>query len=77
MLAVIHDLQRAASWAGRLLLLADGRVATEGPAGDVLASPAASEAFHVAIRGHRVAGLPSPVYSFEEPPASDDAGASE
>ncbi len=73
-LTVIHDLQRAATWAGRLLLLAGGRVAAEGPAGDVLGSAAASQAFQVAIRGYRVDGLPSPVYSFEEPPASEDAG---
>ncbi len=72
-LAVIHDLQRAAGWADRLLLLAHGRVAADGPAGDVLGSAAASQAFHVAIREHRVHGLASPVYSFEEPPAPEDS----
>ena len=72
-LAVIHDLQRAAGWADRLLLLAHGRVAADGPAEDVLGSAAASQAFHVAIREHRVHGLASPVYSFEEPPAGEDS----
>ena len=65
-LAVVHDLQRAAAWASRMALLAGGRIAAEGTPADVLASPAASAAFEVAIRGHAVAGLGQPVYTFEE-----------
>jgi iron complex transport system ATP-binding protein len=68
-LAVIHDLQRAAAWADRMVLLAAGRVAKQGPPDEVLASEAAARAFGVRIRGHRIASQPSPVYSFEEPPA--------
>lgn len=66
-LAVVHDLQRAAAWAGRMVLLDRGRVAAEGPPGQVLASPACAAAFGVAIRGHAVPGLPHALYSFEEP----------
>ena len=40
-LAVVHDLARAAQWADRMLLVADGRIAAEGAPGAVLASEAA------------------------------------
>jgi iron complex transport system ATP-binding protein len=66
-LAVVHDLQRAAAWAGRVLLLETGRVAAEGPPAEVLASPECARAFDVGIRGHRVPGLDHALYSFEEP----------
>jgi len=65
-LAVVHDLQRAAAWAERMVLLARGRVASEGPPDAVLASEECARAFDVAIRGHAVPGSPHPLYSFEE-----------
>ncbi len=65
-LAVVHDLQRAASWAERVLVVDGGRVVAEGAPGPVLASEACARAFHVAIRGHAAPGLPHPVYTFEE-----------
>lgn len=65
-LAVVHDLQRAAAWAERMLLLAGGRVAAEGPPEAVLESPECSRAFEVQVRGHRVPGVAHPFYSFEE-----------
>jgi len=65
-LAVVHDLARAASWAGRMLLLHDGRLVAEGAPGDVLMSPAAAQAFEVDVRRHVVAGLQQPVFSFEQ-----------
>jgi len=49
-LAVIHDLQRAA-WAPRMALLEAGRVAASGTPAEVLESEAAGRAFGVAIRG--------------------------
>ena len=64
-LAVVHDLARAAQWADRMLLVAGGRIAAEGDPGTVLASEAASRAFGVRIRGHAVPSLPHPHYSFE------------
>lgn len=64
-LAVVHDLQRAAAWAERMLLLADGRVAAEGPPEAVLASEAAAQAFGVTITPHRLPGAPRPFYGFE------------
>jgi iron complex transport system ATP-binding protein len=66
-LAVIHDLQRAAAWAERMVLLAAGRVAAEGPPDAVLASEECARAFDVKVRGHTVPGSPHPLYSFEEP----------
>jgi iron complex transport system ATP-binding protein len=66
-LAVVHDLQRAASWAGRMVLIAGGRVAAEGAPDAVLQSEACARAFGVAIRGHAIAGLGHPLYSFEDP----------
>jgi iron complex transport system ATP-binding protein len=64
--AVVHDLQRAAAWASRMLLIADGRLAAEGPPDSVLGSAAAAEAFEVQILGHRVDGAPHPLYRFLE-----------
>jgi iron complex transport system ATP-binding protein len=65
-LAVVHDLPRAAAWADRMLLMAAGRIAAEGSPASVLGSEAASRAFGVRIRGHAVPSLPHPFYSFEE-----------
>ena len=60
---VVHDLSRAAEWADRLVLVAGGRIAGEGPPGEVLASPAARDAFGVRILGHETpAGR---VYTYE------------
>jgi iron complex transport system ATP-binding protein len=67
-LAVVHDLQRAAAWAERVVLLAAGRVAGDGPPREVLGSPEAARAFEVAIHAHAVAGLAHPLYTFEEMP---------
>ena len=65
-LAVVHDLQRAAAWAERMLLLDGGRLAASGAPATVLGSEECARAFQVAIRGHAAAGLPHSVYSFEE-----------
>jgi ABC-type cobalamin/Fe3+-siderophores transport system ATPase subunit len=67
-LAVVHDLARAAAWAQRMVLVAGGRIAAEGTPAAVLGSEAASRAFGVRIRGHEVAGLPHLLYMFEEGP---------
>jgi len=67
-LAVVHDLQRAATWAERMLLLDAGRLVAAGSPAEVLASPAAATAFAVNLRGHTVPGLTQPLYSFEERP---------
>jgi iron complex transport system ATP-binding protein len=64
-LAVVHDLQRAAAWAGRMLLLDGGRIAAEGPPESVLASEAAARAFRVTITQHRPPGAPRPFYGFD------------
>jgi iron complex transport system ATP-binding protein len=65
-LAVVHDLQRAATWADRMLLLEGGRVADEGAPPDVLAGAACARAFGVEVCGHSVPGLPHLLYSFED-----------
>ncbi len=64
-LAVVHDLQRAAAWAERMLLLEDGRVTAEGPPESVLASEAAAKAFGVTITAHRPPGAARPFYGFD------------
>lgn len=66
-LAVVHDLQRAAAWAGRMVLLHEGRIAAEGPPDAVLTSPEAARAFRVSVRAHALPGAAHPLYSFEEP----------
>jgi iron complex transport system ATP-binding protein len=68
-LAVVHDLQRAAAWASRVVLLAGGRVAAAGAAAAVIGSEATARAFGVSVRAHGVDGLAHPLYTFEEPPA--------
>jgi iron complex transport system ATP-binding protein len=65
-LAVIHDLPRAAAWAPRLALLADGRIAADGPSAEVLESDAAERAFGVAIRGVPTAEGDERLWRFEE-----------
>ena len=65
-LAVIHDLARAAAWAGRMALVAGGRMVAVGSPADVLGGQAAAQAFGVTIRGHQVPGLPHLLYMFEE-----------
>jgi iron complex transport system ATP-binding protein len=65
-LAVVHDLQRAAAWAERMLLLDGGRLAAEGAPKTVLGSEECARAFHVAIRGHAAPGLRHSLYSFED-----------
>jgi ABC-type cobalamin/Fe3+-siderophores transport system ATPase subunit len=65
--AVIHDLQRAAAWAERMVLIADGRVAAEGAPAAVLGSDACARAFGVAIRSHTLPDLTQPLYTFEQP----------
>ncbi len=67
-LAVVHDLARAAGWAERMLLIAEGRVAAQGTPAEVLGSDAAAQAFGVRIRAHTVTGSAAPLYSFEEGP---------
>jgi iron complex transport system ATP-binding protein len=64
-LAVVHDLQRAAAWAERLILLAGGRVVAEGDPAAVLLGEAAAQAFGVAIQGHTVPGVVGRVFSFK------------
>ncbi len=49
-LAVIHDLARAAAWAERALLLVDGTLAGSGTPREVLTSEACARAFGVAVR---------------------------
>jgi iron complex transport system ATP-binding protein len=63
--AVIHDLQRAAAWATRVVLLAEGRVAAAGAPDGVLAGEACGRAFGVNVRAHAVPGVRHSVYSFE------------
>jgi len=66
-LAVVHDLQRAAAWAGRMVLLHEGAIAAEGTPGEVLTSPEAARAFRVSVLAHALPGASHPLYSFEEP----------
>jgi iron complex transport system ATP-binding protein len=65
-LAVIHDLQRAADWAERMVLLAGGHVVADGSPEVVLASDACRRAFGVEIRSHPVENRPRPVFCFDE-----------
>ncbi len=65
-LAVVHDLPRAAAWAERMVLVAGGHVTADGPPAEVLRGPAAGTAFDGVVRGHAVPGQAAPVFSFEE-----------
>lgn len=66
-LAVVHDLQQAAAWAERMVLMSGGRIAAEGRPDDVLGSDECGRAFDVQVRGHAVPGLAQPLYTFREP----------
>jgi iron complex transport system ATP-binding protein len=65
-LAVIHDLPRAAAWAPRMALLDAGRITIDGSPAEVLESAAAERAFGVAIRGVPVGDGPERLWRFEE-----------
>jgi ABC-type cobalamin/Fe3+-siderophores transport system ATPase subunit len=65
-LAVVHDLQRAAAWAERMVLVARGRIAASGAPDAVLTSTAGADAFEVSVQSHTIAGSRHPLYSFEE-----------
>jgi iron complex transport system ATP-binding protein len=65
-LAVIHDLPRAAAWAPRMALLDEGRIAADGTPAEVLESASAERAFGVAIRGLPVGDGPDRLWRFEE-----------
>lgn len=64
-MAVVHDLQRAAEWAPRMLLLADGRLVADGAPQEVLSGEECGRAFGVAIRSHQVPERAHALYSFE------------
>jgi iron complex transport system ATP-binding protein len=64
-LAVIHDLQRAA-WAARMALLDDGRIAALGSPLEVLESEALGRAFGVAVQGLPVGDGSERLWRFEE-----------
>jgi iron complex transport system ATP-binding protein len=67
-LAVVHDLPRAAAWAERMVLLEAGRVSASGTPVEVLTSAACARAFGVRIAAHKVPGAKQPLWSFEEGP---------
>jgi len=64
-LAVIHDLQRAA-WAPRMALLDGGRIAADGSPAEVIEGEAAARAFGVVIRGVSVGDRGERLWRFEE-----------
>ena len=64
-LAVIHDLQRAA-WAPRMALLDGGRIAAEGTPAEVIESEATARAFGIVIRGVSIGDGPERLWRFEE-----------
>jgi iron complex transport system ATP-binding protein len=63
-LAVVHDLQRAADWAGRMVLLHQGAIVAEGLPESVLLHPTCASAFGVGITAHRAAARI--LYAFSE-----------
>ena len=63
-LAVIHDLQRAAAWAPRMALLHEGRLLADGRPRDVLVGEAAARSFGVTIRAHEVPETAEVVFRF-------------
>jgi iron complex transport system ATP-binding protein len=65
-LAVVHDLPRAAAWAPRMALLDGGRIAADGSPAEVLEGPAAGQAFGVSIRGVPTGDGPGRLWRFEE-----------
>jgi iron complex transport system ATP-binding protein len=65
-LAVVHDLQRAGTWADRVALLDQGAIVRTGAPSEVLSSNECARAFSVRVGTHSVPGIPYPLLSFEE-----------
>ena len=73
-LAVVHDLPRAAAWASRMALLHDGRIVAEGEPREVLESEAAGRSFGVTIRAHEIPGARDVAYRFLDQPRPSRPG---
>ncbi len=60
-LAILHDLNAAARFADRVMVLHDGIVSADGPPGDVLTPALLSKVYGHEIEVHRILGRRSPV----------------
>jgi iron complex transport system ATP-binding protein len=73
---VTHDLNLAARWADRLVLVDEGRIAATGEPADVLGSPAAARAYGVRLHVGEAHGVrfvvPLPDERRPAPPPADD-----
>ena len=70
-LVVVHDLQRAAQWAERMILLHEGRIRASGAPADVLKGGECRDAFAVEIEGHAAPGVDHELYSFQARPDAE------
>lgn len=59
--ASVHDLNLAAAWADRVLVVARGRMLAAGPVDEVFREELLAQAFGVPLGVHRVSGLGHPV----------------
>ncbi len=69
--SVTHDLNLALQFSDRVVLLDDGRVAGDGPAGEVLRPRLIEQVFGVAATMHAPAGAPA-YMTYEAPQAGSD-----
>jgi iron complex transport system ATP-binding protein len=65
-LAVVHDLARAAARAERMLLLHGGTLPADAEPAQLLAGEACARALAVTVTSHAVPGHARPLWSFEE-----------
>jgi len=66
---VLHDINLALRFCDRLVVLREGRLAAEGPTGDILAGPVIDQTFGVAKQLVHAPDAPAPLCHFTRAPA--------
>ena len=58
MIAILHDLNLAIRFADRLVVLADGKLAADGPRADIVTSEIIRDIFEIDAEVHQADGVP-------------------
>nr|WP_246371899.1 ATP-binding cassette domain-containing protein [Gordonia humi] len=62
-IVVVHDLNFAAAYADRIVVLRDGRIAASGTPAEIMRSDLLTEIFGTTVRVHQLDGVPVAVYA--------------
>ncbi|WP_084638272.1 ABC transporter ATP-binding protein [Gordonia shandongensis] len=71
-IVVVHDLNFAAAYADRIIVLRDGTIAASGTPAEIMRSELLTEIFGTTVRVHVLDGIPVAVYAGLPHPGADD-----